>query len=31
VTLLPDRKGAFATPQLATGEAASLEESLNLK
>ena len=31
VTLLPDRKGAFTTPQLALGEAASLEDTLNIK
>ncbi len=31
VTLLPDRKGAFTTPQVALSEAASLEDTLNIK
>jgi cytochrome c-type biogenesis protein CcmF len=31
VTLLPDRKGAFASPRLGLGEAATVEEGLNIE
>ncbi|MBZ5495804.1 MAG: heme lyase CcmF/NrfE family subunit [Acidobacteriia bacterium] len=31
ITLLPDRKGAFGTPQLSLGRSAAFEESMKLK